>query len=69
MMNIKLSSTWRTGWAGGDEAEAVGDAEYPRLDPVAPGGEGETNVVEAAVDYRGAEKVLDAGVDVAGKAS
>ncbi len=68
MMNMKLSSTWRRG--GPEEKKPkLGDAEYPRLNPVASGGEGETDVVEAAVDHRGAEKVLDANVDVADKVS
>ncbi len=47
-----------TGWARREVAEAVGDAECLRLDPVAPGGEGKTVVVEAAVDHRGPRKPL-----------
>ena len=54
-----------TRWAGGDEAEAIGNVQDSRLDPVAPGGEGEAGGVEAAIDDRGAPKGFDACVDVA----
>ena len=58
-----------TGWAGGEEAQAIGDVEYSRLDPVALGGESETGLVKAAVHHRGAKKVLDACGGVADKVS
>ena len=54
-------------WAGGEEAKAIRNAEYSRLDPVAPSSQGEKGLIEAAVDHRGAEKVLDACVNVAEK--
>lgn len=40
---------------GGDEAEAVGDVEDLRLDPVEPAGEEEAEGVEAVVDYGGSD--------------